>query len=173
MKGPLALAVPYLNDRMFMRTFTGERGMRVAQLGRLPGWRGQRESRSAHRGHSKGCAMINMSFRAAFSGLFLVAAMALAATGPAQAESVMKQCGDQWKAAKANNATNGQTWPEFLKSCRTRTEATAAPTAAPAPAPAPTYQPAPAPTATYQPAARSDLSTQTHGAADRGRPVQQ
>jgi hypothetical protein len=45
--------------------------------------------------------------------------------GAAHAESVMKQCGDEWKAAKANNTTNGQTWQEFLKSCRAQTEAAA------------------------------------------------
>ena len=68
----------------------------------------------------------------------------------------MKQCGDEWKAAKANNTTNGMKWPEFLKQCRVQKEA-AAPAPAPAcscarrcsapaplaPAPAPTYQPKP------------------------------
>jgi len=38
-------------------------------------------------------------------------AVALAAffgvTGFANAETVMKQCGDQWQAAKANGTTNG------------------------------------------------------------------
>ena len=32
----------------------------------------------------------------------------------ANAESVMKACGDQWKAAKAAGTTNEETWPEFL-----------------------------------------------------------
>ena len=36
----------------------------------------------------------------------------------ANAESVMKQCGDQWQAAKAAGTTNGETWPQFLSQCR-------------------------------------------------------
>ena len=39
----------------------------------------------------------------------------------------MKQCGDDWKAAKANNTTNGMKWPEFLKQCRAQKEAAAPP----------------------------------------------
>jgi hypothetical protein len=76
-------------------------------------------------------------------------AVALAAffgvTGFANAETVMKQCGDQWQAAKANGTTNGQTWPQFLKQCRAQLASTGGATAAPqggfapvAPAPAPT-----------------------------------
>src|SRR5579863_6954385 len=34
--------------------------------------------------------------------------------GIANAETVMKQCGYQWQAAKANGTTNGETWPQFL-----------------------------------------------------------
>ena len=30
----------------------------------------------------------------------------------------MKECGSEWQAAKAAGTTNGQTWQEFLKSCR-------------------------------------------------------
>ena len=33
----------------------------------------------------------------------------------AHAESVMKQCGEQWQAAKTAGTTNGETWPQFLK----------------------------------------------------------
>ena len=66
----------------------------------------------------------------------------------ANAESVMKVCGDQWKAAKAAGTTNGETWPQFLAQCRVQQKAgtaTAAPTVAPAPAaPAPTVGQAPA-----------------------------
>ena len=96
--------------------------------------------------------MKNRSFRVALSTLFLAGALGLATIGAADAQSIMRQCGDEWKAAKANNATNGQTWPEFLKSCRAQKEA-AAPAAAPAPAPSQTFQPAPAPapTQTLQP----------------------
>jgi len=78
-----------------------------------------------------------------------VAAMAvgLAATDGAHAQSIMRQCGDEWKAAKANNATNGQTWQEFLKDCRARHAA-----AAPAPAATPAAA-APKPMAVPKPAA--------------------
>jgi hypothetical protein len=89
--------------------------------------------------------MQNRSFRVALSALFLAGAMGFVTIGAADAQSVMRQCGDEWKTAKANNATNGQTWPEFLKSCRAQKEAVAAPTAAPAPAPAAVPAPAPAP----------------------------
>ncbi len=93
--------------------------------------------------------MISTSFRAALSALFFAGAIGLASTGAARAESVMKECGDEWKAAKANNTTNGMTWQEFLKQCRAQKESSAAPAAAPAPAPA--AAPAPAPAPTYQP----------------------
>ena len=71
-------------------------------------------------------------------------AMILGGTNSADAESVMKQCGDQWQAAKAAGTTNGQTWPQFLAQCRTQQKASGAtaPTqntfapAPPAPAPA-------------------------------------
>jgi len=98
-------------------------------------------------------------FRLAFSAFVITAGLGLATAG-ASAQSVMQQCGEEWKTAKANNATNGQTWPEFLKSCRTQKASApaAAPAAAPAPAPAPapvqTYQPKPAPAAPMKPAAR-------------------
>ena len=64
--------------------------------------------------------MISTSFRIALSALFFAGALALATTGAAEAQSIMKQCGDEWKAAKANNTTNGMTWQEFLKQCRTQ-----------------------------------------------------
>jgi hypothetical protein len=100
--------------------------------------------------------MISTSFRVALSALFFAGALGLATTGPVQAQSIMKQCGDDWKAAKANNTTNGMEWRDFLKQCRGQKEGAAAPAAAPvaapvsvpatiAPAPAPTYQPKPKP----------------------------
>ena len=77
--------------------------------------------------------------------------MSFASVGAANAESVMKQCGDDWKAAKATGTTNGQTWTEFLKTCKAQKEGrrrrpprpprrlrAATPAAAPAPAPTPT-----------------------------------
>jgi hypothetical protein len=86
----------------------------------------------------------------AFSAMILAGAFALAGTGAANAQSVMKICGEQWKAAKAAGTTGGKTWPEFLAQCRTEQKSGAAPAAAPAPAPA--AAPAPAPAAAPAPA---------------------
>jgi hypothetical protein len=74
----------------------------------------------------------------AFAAAILSAAFGLAETSAANAESVMKVCGDQWKQAKANGTTNGLTWKDFLAKCREEQKAAgaAAPAAAPAPAPA-------------------------------------
>jgi len=44
----------------------------------------------------------------------------------------IKECGDQWKTLKANNQTNGQTWPQFWHTCDTQLKASAAGGAAPA-----------------------------------------
>ena len=80
------------------------------------------------------------------AGLAAIFAAGLFISAPANAESVMKQCGAEWKAAKAANTTKGQTWREFLKDCRARQgSATTAPASAPASAPAPAAEPAPAP----------------------------
>jgi hypothetical protein len=49
--------------------------------------------------------------------------IALASSGAANAESIMKVCGDEWQAAKAAGTTSGQTWQEFLKSCRAQSQA--------------------------------------------------
>jgi hypothetical protein len=90
------------------------------------------------------------SLKTAASAFLLSTIMALSLAPVAHAESVMKECGDNWKTAKANNTTNGQTWQEFLKTCRAQKSASVAPAAAaPAPAPAPM---APAPVATPKPA---------------------
>ncbi len=95
------------------------------------------------------------TLRAVAAAFAVAAVMGLGATGAARAESIMKQCGDEWKAAKAAGTTNGQTWQEFLKSCRTQhaSAPAAAPAAAPmAPAAAPApMAPAPAPMQTAQP----------------------
>jgi hypothetical protein len=101
--------------------------------------------------------MIMKSFKLALSAFVVSGALGLASTGAAQAESVMKQCGDDWKAAKANNSTNGLTWPQFLKQCRTGKEGAAAPAPTPVAAPAAAPAPAPiaaAPTPAYQPKPR-------------------
>ena len=65
-------------------------------------------------------------------------------------QSVMKQCGVQWQAAKAAGTTGGATWPQFLKACWAQLASTArAPPQGgfmPAPAPAPASAPSPGPT---------------------------
>jgi hypothetical protein len=118
----------------------------------MPGSRERRhdnnKARPAERNDARrGVDMKHQSFKVAFSAFLIAAAFGLTATGGARAESVMKVCGDQWKAAKANNTTNGQTWQEFLKSCRAQQASApaAAPAAAPAPAPVAVPAPAPAP----------------------------
>ena len=97
--------------------------------------------------------MLNRTIGIAVSAFLLAGAFGLGGTGAASAQSIMKTCGDEWKAAKANSTTGGKTWPEFLSACRTAHEGAApaatpvaAPAAAPAPAPAPApMKPAPAP----------------------------
>ena len=105
--------------------------------------------------------MKNMTAWIAVSAILIGGAMALAASGATGAESVMKQCGEEWKAAKAAGTTNGQTWQDFLKTCRAQKEGAAAPAAAaptptpaaaPAPAPAPAAAPTPTPAAAAAPA---------------------
>ena len=92
--------------------------MRRNELGASPGW--ERAGELAGAPISEGLTMIRTSFRVALSALLFAGALGLASTGAAQAQSIMKQCGDEWKAAKANNTTNGLTWPQFLKQCRDR-----------------------------------------------------
>ena len=67
--------------------------------------------------------------------LALATAILLGMAATANAQSVMKQCGEQWQAAKAAGTTNGETWPQFLAQCRAQLSSGAA-TAAPTPAPA-------------------------------------
>ena len=80
-------------------------------------------------------------------GAAIALSVAFAGSTAADAQSVMKVCGDQWKAAKAAGTTNGETWPQFLAQCRAQQkagEASTAPTATPAPAaPAPSFGPSP------------------------------
>ena len=64
----------------------------------------------------------------------LATAIVLGTAVAANAQSVMKQCGEQWQAAKAAGTTNGETWPQFLAQCRAQLSSGAA-TAAPTPAP--------------------------------------
>ena len=81
----------------------------------------------------------------------------------------MQQCGEEWKAAKANNATNGQTWPEFLKSCRT--QKASAPAAAPAAAPRCRACARASPGADLSAEARSRGADEAGRPPDRRRPV--
>jgi hypothetical protein len=57
------------------------------------------------------------SFTSVGAGALIAVGIAFGG-GSADAQSVMKQCGDQWKAAKAAGTTNGLTWPQFLAQCR-------------------------------------------------------
>jgi hypothetical protein len=78
-------------------------------------------------------------------GVAAIVAFGIALVGStvANAQSVMKQCGEQWQTAKQAGTTNGETWPQFLKDCRARMASTSSAPAqggfapsAPAPAPA-------------------------------------
>jgi hypothetical protein len=91
-----------------------------------------------------------MSKLFATAGIAAVLAAGVLLAAPAHAESVMKECGTEWKTAKTNNTTNGQTWQDFLKDCKTRhaSTATAAPAPVATPAPAAPAPVAPAPTPT-------------------------
>jgi hypothetical protein len=62
--------------------------------------------------------------------LVLAAAVLLGTASITRAESVMKQCGEQWQSAKSAGTTNGATWPQFLAQCRAQLGSGAA-TAAP------------------------------------------
>ena len=64
----------------------------------------------------------------------LAGAILLGTAASTRAESVMKQCGEQWQAAKSAGTTNGATWPQFLAQCRAQL-GSGATTAAPSPAP--------------------------------------
>lgn len=101
--------------------------------------------------------MLNKSIGIAFSVIILSGAFGIAATSVANAESVMKICGEQWKAAKAAGTTGGKTWPEFLAQCRAEQKDATTPAATPAaeaPAPAAAAPAAAAPAAeASQPAA--------------------
>jgi hypothetical protein len=101
--------------------------------------------------------MVNTHIRAAVCIIAFAAAGCLATA--ASAQSVMKQCGDKWQAAKAaNQVPAGMTWPKFLSQCRADLASQQQAPAAAAPAPtvpnpmpapaAPKPAPAPAPTQT-------------------------
>jgi hypothetical protein len=94
--------------------------------------------------------MLKKTIGIAFSAIIWAGAFGFSATSADSAESVMKVCGEQWKAAKAAGNVSGKTWPEFLAQCRADQKA-AAPAAEPAAA-----QPAAAPAADAQEAAVAD-----------------
>jgi hypothetical protein len=105
--------------------------------------------------------MLIQTAKAVAAATIIAAAFAVAGFSSAQAqtESVTKQCGDKWAAAKAAGTTGGLTWPKFLGQCRTQMAATPAsattPDTAAAPAaPAPTTASAPAPRTTRKTAAK-------------------
>jgi hypothetical protein len=103
------------------------------------------------------------------TGAAIVLGIAISGSTAADAQSVMKVCGDQWKTAKAAGTTNGETWPQFLAQCRAQQNAgaSAAPTAAPAPAaPAPNFGPAPA-SAAVKTASQCDAEYAANRAAIR------
>jgi hypothetical protein len=96
--------------------------------------------------------MSKMTMSAGLAAVLAAGAFAFLISAPAQAESVMKECGAEWKTAKANNTTNGGTWQDFLKDCKARHASAgasvtpaAAPAAAPAPPPPPPVASAPEP----------------------------
>jgi hypothetical protein len=91
--------------------------------------------------------------------VFLVLGGTIGVPVIAGAQSVMKRCGDQWQAAKANGTTNSLTWPQFLSRCRAQTEGMV-PSARPAPKPqaAPSMRTVPAPPPTQTEATPLPLS---------------
>ena len=90
--------------------------------------------------------MMKISIGAAAATALVLGFLSFA--GAASAASVMKECGEEWKALKAANNTNGQSWQDFLKSCRAKKGDAAAPDATTSPAPAPADStPAPSPAA--------------------------
>ena len=98
-----------------------------------------------------------MSIRIAAPALALAFA-GFALAGPAHAQAnVMKQCGEEYQAAKSANTLGGKNWNDYLKDCRVRHSggAAAAPAAQPAAANPlkPTAQPAAKAAATTAPAA--------------------
>lgn len=88
-----------------------------------------------------------------------------ASSGPVFAQSVMKQCSEAYRAAKAANQLNGEAWPQFLshcsaeKSAQTETPATSAPVNPPAAAAVASVGAAAAPPAAAAPSPASATAT--------------
>src|SRR5271166_2490427 len=103
---------------------------------------------------------------AGFGAAALIALGVALGGSPASAESVMKQCGDRWQAAKAAGTTNGETWPQFLSQCRAQLKTGAAATAPAAPSPAaPAPAPAQMPAGTIKTASQCDAEYAANKAA--------
>ncbi len=95
-----------------------------------------------------------MSIRIAISTAAVAMGLAVAVCGEANAQAnVLKECGSQYQAAKAANQLAGQSWQEYLKSCRARISEPAAAPAPAASAPAPAAPTASAPAAPPPPTA--------------------
>ena len=99
----------------------------MAKLGRSSSRNAERSSVWSCYGRSYAC------FHYPTSNWFLVpvanAGRTPRASPAASNQSVMKQCGAQWQAAKAAGTTDGATWSQFLKACRAQLATT---TSAPA-----------------------------------------
>ncbi len=96
--------------------------------------------------------MSRVHMGAGLSALLAAGVLGLVGAGPAAgAVSVMKQCGDDWKAAKSAGTTGGQTWPDFYKACKAKLDGAAAPAAAPAPVVATAPTPTPVKPAVLKP----------------------
>jgi hypothetical protein len=95
-------------------------------------------------GRAMSLRMISVVHAITFSCAITAGAVLLSAG--AEAQSVQKQCGDQWKAAKAAGSVPAdQKWADYLKECRARMAqgAGAGAAAAPAVTTSPIGQPAP------------------------------
>ena len=85
----------------------------------------------------------------------LVAAALVGSLGglvPAQAETVMQQCGQQYQAAKAAGTLGGMSWKQFRTDCAAKLKAEPAAAAAPAAVAPASPAPAPAPANPLKPA---------------------
>ena len=95
---------------------------------------------------------------------------------PVYAQSIMKQCSEAYRAVKAANQLNGQTWPQFLSHCseekstQTETPAAAVQTNPPpaSPATAPTQPSVSATTTSAPPAATTPAAGSTIATAAGG-----
>jgi hypothetical protein len=108
--------------------------------------------------------MGGIAMRVSFVGAALIG-LALSLSPASAQQSVMKECGTQWQAAKAAGTTNGQSWPQFLKDCRARL-ASMGSTGGPAPA-APAAAPTAAPATGVKTASQCDAEYAANKAAIR------